>query len=119
MKNLNEPRKRDQEVVPFERKDTIRATTESLLPMSQAEDLRMRWTAIQSGFVDDPRQSVEEADKLVASAIKQVEQVFAAERANLEKQWSRGEEASTEDLRVCLKHYREFFDRLLSMGGAH
>jgi hypothetical protein len=40
--------------------------------------------------------------------------VFAAERANLEKQWSRGEEVSTEDLRVCLQRYREFFDRLVS-----
>jgi hypothetical protein len=32
----------------------------------------------------------------------------------LEQQWSRGQEASTEDLRVALMHYREFFDRLLA-----
>jgi len=38
----------------------------------------------------------------------------AAERTNLEKQWSRGDKVSTEDLRVCLQHYRDFFDRLLT-----
>ena len=33
----------------------------------------------------------------------------------LEEQWARGEEASTEDLRVALQHYREFFQRLLAV----
>jgi hypothetical protein len=78
------------------------------------DGLREQWRIIQSSFVDEPRRSVEQADKLVASAIKQIEEVFAAERSNLEKQWSRGDQVSTEDLRVCLQHYRDFFDRLLS-----
>jgi hypothetical protein len=33
----------------------------------------------------------------------------------LEEQWDRGEEASTEDLRIALKRYREFFERLLAV----
>ena len=40
---------------------------------------------------------------------------FAEARSRLEQQWSRGEQASTEDLRVALKRYREFFDRLLAV----
>jgi hypothetical protein len=115
MKNLNEPRK-DQDVIPFEqrRSATPKEATGSLIPARQLDELRARWTTIQSSFVDEPRRAVEEADKLVASAVKQIEDLFAAERANLEKQWSRGDEVSTEDLRVALKHYRDFFDRVLT-----
>src|SRR5215470_6920996 len=115
MKNLNEPRRREPEVVPFEHHGTRRETTGSLLPARQGQELRDRWTAIQSGFVDEPRKAVEEADSLVAQAMKQLEEVFAAQRNNLEKQWKRGEEVSTEDLRVALQQYRSFFDRLLSI----
>ena len=114
MKNLNEPRKRE-EVVPFERKGPAEhETKDSLIPTRQVEDLRQRWTTIQSHFVDEPRKSVEEADHLVQSAIKQIEEVLAAERSNLEKAWSRGDQASTEDLRICLQRYHQFFDRVLS-----
>jgi len=116
MKNLNEPRKKESEVIPFEHRGaTQQETTGSLLPARQGQELRDHWTAIQSRFVDEPRKAVEEADSLVASAMKQIEEVFAAQRNNLEKQWKRGEEVSTEDLRVSLQHYRQFFDRLLSI----
>jgi hypothetical protein len=37
---------------------------------------------------------------------------FARERGALEGQWSRGEDVSTEDLRVTLQDYRSFFRRL-------
>jgi hypothetical protein len=33
----------------------------------------------------------------------------------LEKQWDRGDNVSTEDLRVALQRYRSFFDRLLNL----
>jgi hypothetical protein len=116
MRNLDESRKREQDVIPFERRsaEEEQEGRRSLLPPRQVEELRERWTSIQSRFVDEPRKSVEDADKLVLSAIQQIEEVFSAERANLEKQWTRGEEVGTEDLRVCLQHYRSFFDRLLT-----
>jgi len=117
MKNVNEPHReqREKEVIPFERRTpTPQETTGSILPARQVQELRERWTAIQSRFVDEPRKAVEDADQLLASAIKQIEEVFAAQRNNLEKQWHRGEEANTEDLRVCLQHYRDVFDGLLS-----
>jgi hypothetical protein len=70
---------------------------------------------IQVGFVDEPRRAVEEADKLVASAIKRLAQIVAAERTILERRFKQANDVSTEDLRVALQHYRSFFSRLLSM----
>jgi len=65
--------------------------------------------------VDEPRRAVEQADSLVASAMKRLAELFAEERAGLEKQWDRGDQISTEDLRVALTRYRSFFHRLLSI----
>ncbi|MBV8788270.1 MAG: hypothetical protein JOZ00_16470 [Mycobacterium sp.] len=78
-------------------------------------DLRARWTAVQAAFVDDPKQCVEKADSLVTDLVGQLTSGFAHARSRLEEQWARGEEASTEDLRVALMHYREFFERLLAV----
>src|SRR5215813_9489682 len=78
-------------------------------------DLRSRWSGVQTGFVDDPRRAVQQADELVAEVMKQLAEVFAKERSNLESGWSKGNDISTEDLRVALRRYRSFFDRLLSV----
>jgi hypothetical protein len=86
-----------------------------LFPSNELEDLRTRWKDIQTGFVDEPRKAVEQADGLVASAMKRLAEVFAQERSGLEQQWDRGDNVSTEDLRVALQRYRSFFDRLLSV----
>ena len=88
---------------------------EPLFPGEELQGLRTRWKEIQTAFVDEPRRAVEQADSLVASAMKRLAEVFAEERAGLEKQWDRGESVSTEDLRVALQRYRAFFDRLLSV----
>ena len=86
-----------------------------LFETNEAESLRTRWTAIQTQFVDEPRHSVEQADELVASAMKRLAEIFANEREGLEHNWDRGDDVSTEDLRVALQRYRSFFDRLLSV----
>ncbi len=82
---------------------------------SEVGDLRSRWSNIQAGFVDEPRRAVEDADNLVASLMKKLAEGFANERSRLEKQWDRGDNVSTEDLRVALQRYRSFFDRLLKV----
>jgi hypothetical protein len=86
-----------------------------LFPSDQAQQLRSRWESVQAGFVDEPRRSVEQADGLVAEVIKSLAETFASERSNLEQQWGRGNNISTEDLRLALQRYRSFFDRLLSV----
>ena len=144
MKNLNEPRRPENEhelttadiagktdraerpkavtgpaqtdVVPFEkRRDTAAVEAAPLLPKNEVDDLHNRWNAIQTSFVDEPRKSVQEADKLVARSVQRLAEVFAQERSKLEQQWSRGEQISTEDLRVVLQRYRSFFSRLLTI----
>jgi len=85
-----------------------------LFPENELQDLRTRWDKAQGLFVDEPRKAVQEADALVATAVKRIAELFADERAKLEKQWDRGGEVSTEDLRQALRRYRGFFDRLLS-----
>lgn len=86
-----------------------------LFPNAELDDLRSRWNTIQTAFVDEPRRAVEQADSLVAAAMKRLAEVFAEERSGLEKQWDRGDNVSTEDLRVALQRYRSFFHRLLSI----
>ena len=65
-------------------------------------ELKNRWGQIQTGFVDEPRRAVEEADGLVAATIGRLAESFADERTHLEGQWARGDDVSTEDLRACL-----------------
>ena len=86
-----------------------------LLAADVVGQLRSQWTDIQAGFVDEPRRAVERADGLVADAIKRLAETFSNERAQLEGQWDRGGDVSTEDLRLALQRYRSFFSRLLSV----
>ena len=81
----------------------------------ETDNFRNRWHDIQGSFVDEPRSAVENADQLVASVIKRLTEVFAAERSKLEGDWGKGSDPSTEDLRQALQRYRSFFDRLLSV----
>ncbi len=91
---------------------------EDRAPLFAGDDagkLHERWMAIQTGFVDEPREAVHQADLLVADTIRRLAETFAREKASLEEQWSRGGDISTEDLRQALRRYRSFFDRLLSV----
>ena len=76
---------------------------------------RTRWSAIQTGFVDEPRRAVEEADALVNELMTRLTQTFADERRTLEAQWGQSDKVSTEDLRIAMRRYRSFFERLLSI----
>lgn len=91
------------------------STERELFADDELAGLRARWDNVQAGFVDDPRECVQKADSLVSDVVEHLTTGFTHARSRLEEQWARGEEASTEDLRVALKHYREFFQRLLSV----
>jgi hypothetical protein len=85
-----------------------------LLAVDDAEAFRARWTDVQHGFVDAPRQAVEQADGLVAELMQHLARTFADERGRLEGQWDQGGDVSTEDLRTAFQRYRLFFERLLT-----
>ena len=101
------------------RRDAPAATTDEpstpLFVNEDADAYRARWSGIQAGFVDEPRHAVEEADALVAETMRRLAEVFADERRSLESQWERTDRVSTEDLRLAMRRYRSFFERLLSV----
>jgi hypothetical protein len=116
--NLASGREREETHKPeYQGPGTQRAEdhSEPLLPRDITGEMRTRWETIQTEFVDDPRTSVQQADELVATAIKRLAESFAQERAKLEQEWSKGNDVSTEDLRQALRRYRGFFHRLLSI----
>jgi hypothetical protein len=78
-------------------------------------DFNNRWTDVQAGFVDEPRRAVQQADALVSDVIQRITNTFTNERAQLEAQWDRGGDVSTEELRQALQRYRSFFSRLLTL----
>ena len=88
---------------------------EPLFVAADADGYRTRWGAIQTGFVDEPRRAVEEADALVAEVVKRLAEGFAGERQKLEGEWEKNEQVSTEDLRQAMRRYRSFFERLLNV----
>jgi hypothetical protein len=85
-----------------------------LMSGEASSSFQRRWEEVQTRFVDEPRGAVEAADGLVANLMKELAEGFAQERERLEAQWDRGEDISTEDLRVALQRYRSFFHRLLA-----
>lgn len=95
-----------------------RAIDDGPTPLFGNEELtgyRTRWGGIQTGFVDEPRKAVEEADTLVAELMARLADSFAEERRKLEAHWERSDKVSTEDLRIAMRRYRSFFERLLSI----
>ena|SRR5450755_3372893 len=107
-----------EQVIESRGAGTAMAREEQPAPLyheDQAQELRSRWGNIQAGFVDDPRTAVQQADELVATAMKRLAEMFADERGKLEHQWDHGDNISTEDLRVALQRYRSFFNRLLAV----
>jgi hypothetical protein len=88
---------------------------ETLFGGDELAGLRAQWVTVQAEFVDNPKDCVEKADSLVSELIEKLTAGFADARSRLEQQWGQGETVSTEDLRVALRRYRAFFERLLSV----
>jgi hypothetical protein len=107
----------DEERIQEERIQPVeRDLSEGRVPLfagGDADGYRTRWSAIQTGFVDEPRRAVEEADVLVSEVVKRLSDGFAEERRRLESAWDRKDEVSTEDLRQAMRRYHTFFERLL------
>ena len=91
------------------------STEQRLFADNDLADLRARWAGVQAAFVDDPKDCVQKADVLVSDLVDRLTNGFADARSRLEERWARGEQASTEDLRLALMHYRDFFERLLAV----
>lgn len=109
---------RDDADEPIARDDAPSGESDRLEPLfdsGRTEELQSRWHTLQASFVDDPRGTVGEADSLVAELLRDLAQSFDQARSGLEEQWTRGDDVSTEELRVTLQRYRSFFERLLAV----
>ena len=101
-----------------ETEELNRTNGEKLVPLLSPKDgdnFRSRWRDIQTGFVDEPRRAVAQADELVAEIMQNLARSFSDQRSRLESVWEHSEKVSTEDLRMALRSYRSFLDRLLSV----
>ena len=119
-RRADEPPTQPESRTPAEARTPVEARPgrEELAPLfspENAREFRARWTAVQTSFVDDPRRAVKQGDELVAQVMHDLAQSFASERARLEGQLDDRGEGSTENLRVALRRYRSFFERLLSL----
>jgi hypothetical protein len=86
-----------------------------LFTQEAATSFRARWDLVQRSFVDDPREAVHAADELVVQVTETLAETFAKQRSELEKGLDQAESPSTENLRIALRQYRSFFERLLSI----
>jgi hypothetical protein len=80
-----------------------------------AKAFRSRWDDVQRGFVDDPKEAVRHGDELVAQVIKSLAESFSDQRSVLEGELNNTDQSSTENLRLALRRYRSFFERLLAI----
>jgi lipoate-protein ligase A len=87
----------------------------ALFDHDRAEDFRLHWANIQTGFVDDPRRAVQQADELVAQVMKSLAESFSRQRQEIEAEVGGQQDADTENLRQALRRYRSFFERLLTL----
>ena len=84
-----------------------------LVPRDRADQYASRWNEVKGMFVDEPRQAVQQADALVGELLDDLERLFREQRQDIERGLD-NDDTSTEDLRMALRRYRSFFDRLLS-----
>jgi hypothetical protein len=120
MKNFERPLRPEDagaEPIPFEARTKAPVDApQSLLAKQEVEEFRSRWDTIQTGFIDEPRKAVKDADALCgpppSSRLPMVSPISAR---SWKKQWTQGDQISTEDLRLALQRYRAFFSRLLSL----
>jgi hypothetical protein len=87
---------------------------ERLVPEDRAASYGARWDAVKGSFVDEPREAVAQADALVGELLDELETLFHEQRRSIE-QGLDADETSTEDLRLALRRYRSFFERLLAV----
>ncbi|WP_234543416.1 hypothetical protein [Streptomyces shenzhenensis] len=91
---------------------------EQLLPAEECGQLERRLRHAVTGFVDEPRTAVEEADRAVEEISARFTEAIDRRRRTLRGSWQSTDAAhpggaDTEQLRLALRDYRELADRLL------
>ncbi|GGP98483.1 hypothetical protein ACFFKE_02750 [Streptomyces mutabilis] len=93
----------------------------ALLPHEACDELGQRLQHAVAGFVDAPRASVEEADRVLEEITARFTDAVAHRRRTLRTSWhdtgpgDRATSTDTEQLRLALRDYRELADRLMRL----
>ncbi|MQY09145.1 hypothetical protein [Actinomadura macrotermitis] len=90
---------------------------ERLLDPAEADRFKERWHDLQASFVDDPHDAVQRADELSAEVVNALGQALTAHKRTLDEGWrteKEDERPDTERLRLALRGYRQFLDRMLA-----
>lgn len=95
--------------------DTADASTadpsEPLLASTSAEAFLDRWSDIQATFIEDPQESVAEADALLTEVLTAYQQAVEQRREHLSS--TVGNTADTEKMRLALLDYRTIITTML------
>ncbi|MGI5215018.1 hypothetical protein [Plantactinospora sp. CA-290183] len=86
----------------------------AILATDDVQGFRDRWRDVQLRFVDDPPNATADAHRLVEEAVEAVTTALTARRDDLGG-WRRGDSTDTEQLRVAVRRYRDFLDRVLGL----
>ncbi|HUD39271.1 MAG TPA: hypothetical protein VMR14_20405 [Streptosporangiaceae bacterium] len=89
---------------------TPEAETESEMPAAAEPSWadQERWREVVSGFIDDPRGSVQAAAALAETELAAYIAGLRQREDALRLAWRAEADPSTEDLRIALRDYREF-----------
>jgi hypothetical protein len=94
--------------------ESTREATSAPLPELASGQSTDCWQRIQSVFVDDPRKAVTEAHQQVTELMQRISDSLSKEQGEFDRRLSDGDSISTEDLRVRLQRYRNYFSQLSS-----
>ena len=78
------------------------------------ERYRIQWRELQLTFVDDPQRATGAAASLVDDAVASLTNTLLAQKQALDG-WQSTKGDDTEVMRVALRNYRDFLDRLLGL----
>src|SRR5690606_2061821 len=78
------------------------------------ERLRENWRDVQVRFIDDPQGAVDGAKEIVTEAVQQLASTLMAAQEELDP-YRGAERVDTETMRVAMRRYREFLDRVLAL----
>jgi hypothetical protein len=81
---------------------------------ADVEGIRGRWRELQLRFIDGPREVVVEAAQIVEEAVASFTASLNARKDEL-SDWQADESEDTERLRVTVRRYRDFLDRVLGL----
>jgi hypothetical protein len=89
-------------------------TVDDLFEPEAAERFRDRWRDVKAVFVDDPSDAVRQASALSGEAVEELTAALGRMRETLDGHWDGGEQTDTERLRVALRGYGSFIERILA-----